>query len=303
MKHIFVLDERDKDFLNDPSKVKTMKKEIIDKAKKYGVQPEFISKNPGDNRFLSDIINNVIWKYDDDCLLYSVGSDAMLNCALNGVAGTHATLGIIPTESNNFYRTISNNNKNILDRTILSAVDNSQTLDIDVGILNRRYFINSITFGYYAELLKDKEINIRDKITYFQKLKTILNYESRDLHISFDEILIRGNILSMTIMNGHFIDKDINISNNAILDDGYFDITIVRDIQDRFRLIKNLSNGISYTQKIDKYAPIYLFKEDSIKIETPQKVLCNVDGIMFEDRTFNIRKSEEKIKILLPKTK
>lgn len=303
MKHIFVIDERDNDFFNNPSKIKNMKKEIIDKTRKYDIRPEFISKKPSDNRLLSNIINEVIWKYDDDCLIYSVGSNAILNCVLNGVVGTNAILGIIPTENNNFYRTLSNNNKNILDRTIHSAVDSTQTLDIDVGILNRRYFLNSITFGYYAELLNDRDMNARDRITYFQKLKALLNYKSKDLHISFDEVLIRGNILSLVIMNGHFIDKDINISNNAVLNDGYFDIAIARDIEDRFKLIRDLSNGISYTTKIDKEDPIYLLREDSINVVTPQKVLCNVDGIMFEDRSFNIRRSSEKVKVLLPKIK
>jgi diacylglycerol kinase family enzyme len=303
MKHIFVLDESDKDFLFNTSIINDTKEKIIEKCNKYNIKPEFLTKGRGDEKLISGIISNNIWKCDDECIVYSVGSDAILNCVVNGIIGTNAILGVIPTKNNNFFKTISNNNKNILDRTIHSAIDKEPTLDIDVGILNNRYFINSVVFGYYAQLLTDKFKKSKDKISYLNKIKTLLNYKSNDLHISSEDILLQDNILLMAIMNGHFVDRNLHLSNNAILNDGYFDVIIARDMQDRFGLIRNISNGISYTQKVDKDALVYLLKEDSIIIEAPRRILCDVDGIIFNGRTFDISISKNEVRVLLPKTK
>ena len=217
-----------------------------------------------------------------DNIIYSVGGDGTLNEVVNGMVFGKAFLDIIPVGSgNDFYRVFKNN----------------ISKSLDIGRVNKRYFINISSFGLDAITCMDaegmKKHKIPSKFIYaFSLIKNFIAY--KPLKISIDDK--ECNITILTICNGSYYGGGFKIAPHAILNDGKFEVIESFDINkfQVFKLLLKIPKGRHiYDDKINT------FSCDKISIRSKKKLCCNVDGEIIYGKNFEYVLHKDAIKVHL----
>ena len=267
MKHIFII---------NPTSGKGKALKIADKikevCKKESLEYELIyTKGPKD-------ATRIARKYFfSKNIIYSVGGDGTLNEVVNGLVGSKNMLGIIPAGSgNDFY-------KSIKDMSEPKFV-------IDLGKINKRYFINIVSIGIDAEvnnnanLLKGK-IN-PNKVYNASLVYTFFKYKFPNISFSIDEKESYGKCTILTICNGRVYGGGFKIAPTASLTDGYFDVYYVEKIakSKMLFLLNKLRKGTHETSN-----KVHKSNATRIKFSCDNELVCNVDGETICAKKFSIK--------------
>lgn len=202
-------------------------------------------------------------------VVYSVGGDGTLNDIINGLAGGNSYLGIIPCGSgNDFIRNIT------LD-----------TNEINLGLVNDRYFVNVISFGIDAEVAnKTNELNRlnKSKNPYPRSIATVFpRYKAQTITLNGNE----KKITILSICNGAYYGNGIPIAPNARIDDDLLDVYLVEEINklEMLYLFSKLLKGRHITSPKIKHQMV-----KNLKINSSNPIICNVDGEIITDTNFNV---------------
>ena len=212
-----------------------------------------------------------------DCVIYSVGGDGTLNDVVNGLAGGNAYLGIIPCGSGNDFI------RNIDDKTD----------EIDLGKVNDRYFINIVSFGIDAEVAnKVNELNKKgtSKLVYPKGIVlTFPKFKSPTITVDNEQ----KEITILAVCNGSFYGNGIKIAPHADISDGKFDLYLVEKVNklEMLYLFSKLLKG-----EHDKCNKVSCSHVSNLQINSQLPLICNIDGEITSDTTFNIALQKEKIK-------
>lgn len=202
-----------------------------------------------------------------DTIIYSVGGDGTLNEVINGVVGSKCSIGIVPTGSgNDFYKT-------------LKAVSKSQ-FKIDLGLINKRYFINIASVGldaqicYNANKLKTK-LKL-SKIAYdICLIKTFITYKAVDYELKIDDKKLDGKYTIIAICNGKYYGGGFKIAPLSSFDDHYFDV-YVADNLNKFKTLKLLMKLLKGTHESDPH--MHKYRAQKIEIKAKENMILNIDG-------------------------
>lgn len=211
-------------------------------------------------------------------IIYSVGGDGTLNEVLNGIIGTKNILSVVPAGSgNDFYKT-------------LERIDDEMPL-IDVGKVNKKYFINVVSIGIDAEVAKNAEVMKKFKIPSSQIynasiIYTFFKYKFKDIEFTVDSNSFKGKCTLLTVCNGKTYGGGYKIAPEALLSDGYFDVYFVNKIHKPIMpfLISKLKNGTHESLK-----EVNKSKATKIKFKCDHDLVCNIDGEIMLDKKFNIK--------------
>ena len=215
----------------------------------------------------------------DDYRIYSVGGDGTLNEVLNGMAGSGSSLAVIPVGcGNDFIRSITGeqNMNNIVARTI-EGIEKS----VDLAKANGKYFINISSMGFDG-LVNYNTINIK-KIPYISGsvayilgiLVTLIKYKNYNLKISIDNETIETKSLLVAVCNGKYYGGGIQPAPTASVDDGMFDICIVKDLN-VFQILVLFPKYKKGKHTKLKEVRFYSGQEVIIKSDCP--IAVNIDG-------------------------
>jgi len=151
---------------------------------------------------------------------------------------------------------------------------------IDVGLMNKRHFINVASMGFGAEITATTPIQLKKALgggAYtlmgMVKAMTLTPYSGRLLIPGQDPV--EGNMLFAAVGNNHFAGGGFDIAPNAKLDDGLLDLTAIMH-SPGFSLIdlsKELENPMNPDNRFVFYRQLPEFT-----IEADQKLHCNLDG-------------------------
>lgn len=211
-------------------------------------------------------------------IIYSVGGDGTLNEVLNGVMGTKNMLGVIPAGSgNDFYKT-------------LSKMEDDVSL-IDVGKINKKYFVNVASIGIDAEVAKNAEVMKKLKIPTSQIynasiIYTFFKYKFKDVEFTIDNVKSKDRCTILTVCNGMMYGGGYKIAPEALLTDGYFDVYLVDKISKPALpfFLGKLKNGTHESLK-----KVHKSRATKIKFKCDHNLVCNVDGEIMVGKKFNIK--------------
>ncbi len=216
-------------------------------------------------------------------IIYSVGGDGTLNEVVNGMIGGSAILGVIPGGSgNDFYKTIKNFNK---------------PLEIDLGEVNKRYFINVASVGIDAEIaknanyLKNKHINFK-QIYNLSILYTFFRYKMASLSINNAEF---KKYTLLTACNGIYYGDGFKISPHSKLNDDILDVYTIKKVN-KLKIIRALLKLLKGEH--DELDYVKHLKVNSVKVKSKSVIPCNFDGEIFFDKNFEFKVSRHRITVL-----
>ena len=253
------------------------------------------------------------------------GGDGTINEAINGIliAGqenlTEIKIGIIPIGTgNDLCRSleIPNNIEKAIDIII-----SKEEIKLDVGIVEftknerrkKRFFVNiaGLAFDSYVteatnkikERRTIKAINSGRKKTaentYIKTLiKSLLVYKPIQMTIGIDnKEHFSESVFSMAVGIGKYNGNGMNQLPNAIVNDGYFDINIIKGVS-KIRILKNISalfNGSIHKKKI-----VSMYRAKQVFVKTESLSLVETDGEILGHSPFIFNISDKQLSVFSP---
>ena len=173
-----------------------------------------------DSQLTERKLNEKLSHYSD---IVSIGGDGTLNMLCNVLAFKNIPLGVIPCGTGNDF------SRHIYSKTddVISTVTKEDSILIDLGKCNERYFINVLGVGYDAMVAEktkdDNKILFRSFFYLWNALKYLPFYKERNVQVEADNFKKKELTFMAAFGNGSFFGSGMNITPNADITDGLLD--------------------------------------------------------------------------------
>lgn len=294
---------------------------IIETSKRLGIQ-YIVHRTMGvgdGERFIKKFISNRTDNDNEIYRFYACGGDGTLNEVLNGAFGAeNIEIGLIPTGTGNDFVRNFKNVKNFLN---VEKQIKGEPIDVDVikyksdvnieyieGDVGERYSINMINMGidasivYHAGELKKLPL-ISGSVAYLGGIaKSLVRKETANIKIEFDDYTeYEGNALLVAIGNGKYYGGGFQGTPLAVPDDGYLDVSIVRDLKRReiIPLISKYRKG-THLNIADAEDKVYYKKCKSLVLRNISQSSFCVDGEIKRGGDIQITLLPKSLKLSIP---
>jgi len=215
-------------------------------------------------------------KYD---IVIAAGGDGTLNEVINGLAEQdyRPKLGLIPVgTTNDFARALH------IPRDILTATDiivKGETIPIDIGRMNTKYFINIAGGGRLTELtyeVPSKLKTVLGQLAYYLKgIEMLPSIKASEIKLEYDGQIFEGEAMLFLIALTNSVGGFEKLAPDASINDGYFTLLVLKktNLAEFIRVVTMALRG----EHINDPNVIYT-KANYIKVTSPQEVLINLDG-------------------------
>jgi len=212
-------------------------------------------------------------------LIVAAGGDGTINEVINGMAEQEhrPKLGIIPTgTTNDFARALH------IPRDFDKAVDvivNGSSKLLDIGKVNDQYFMNIAGGGKLTELTYDVPSKLKTMIGqlayYVKGIEMLPSLKPTRTKIVCDGHVIDEDIMLFLIANTNSVGGFEKLAPDASMDDGYFDIIILRktNLAEFIRIVTLALRGAHLEDD-----QIIYRKAKHIEVTTDEKMQLNIDG-------------------------
>ncbi len=185
-----------------------------------------LTKSPGDATDLARSASGEGWP-----VIVSLGGDGTVCEVINGLVGTDSTLGIISCGTgNDIARSLG---VPISVEQAVSTLLAGAKRKIDVGSEKDQIFTNIAGVGFSCEVTIQANAmrRLRGSPAFFAATyKALSNLRARQMRIELDDEIIETKAVSVTISNMKYAGGGMVFAPDAVVDDGLFDICIVREV-------------------------------------------------------------------------
>ena len=251
---------------------------------------------------LEDQMDNI----NDYDILAVAGGDGTVNRVLNAMLPRDISvpLAIIPSGTANDFASYLKVPSE--PEEAVSALLDGEIIPCDIGIVNGRYFINVCGSGVFvniSELVDSEAKDTLGKYAYYLKgIEQLPNCTPFPIRITTRDQVIEENVYMYFILNSSGVGGFTNISSEASIQDGLFELIAVKAIpvMDLAMLFLKLLKG----DFIEDNRIIFL-KESYYYIENfstdNQFTSTGVDGEKGPEMPIEVKNLRGKIKLLVPK--
>lgn len=216
-------------------------------------------------------------RYD---LVIVAGGDGTINEVVHGIAEAEyrPKIGIIPTgTTNDFARALA------IPRDIKKAIDiilhDDSPKALDIGKVNDQFFINIAGGGDLTELTYDVPIKMKAAIGqlayYIKGIEMLPFLKPVATRIEYDDHVYEGDIMLFLIANTNSVGGFEKLAPDALIDDGYFDLLILKK-SNLAEFLRVASAGIRGNHLDDEN--VLYTQAKRIKITPKDQMLLNLDG-------------------------
>jgi YegS/Rv2252/BmrU family lipid kinase len=252
---------------------------------------KFLLKNSQSFKFITvDDVNNTDFQEFDTVLV--IGGDGTVNKVIPKLIDTDKKLGIISCGTANLLAAKLGFSQNI--SKTLKILKEEKTKKIDVLKINDKYSILRFGLGYDADIIGKTPQKLKNRFGYFSYFIAgiifALRLKNKEYEIEIDGITKKINSSGIIVANAANMYKNlISISKNSKLDDGYFEIFILKTQNPIIYFIEfiKIVLGIKNSNIIADY-----IKTNNLKIKT-NYCFAHIDGEktkFTQDLSFDILK-------------
>ncbi|MDR2362263.1 MAG: diacylglycerol kinase family lipid kinase [Prevotellaceae bacterium] len=246
--------------------------------------------------------------------LVAIGGDGTINEIVNGlfiqqkVKPSAVSLAVIPAGTGNDWLRMFG-----IPDTYSQAVEsivNHRTILQDVGLISfyetrikhQRYMANVAGMGFDA-MVNRLFNHLKDEGRYSKNMylsgtfKTLLSYRPKRFTVKVDgQLVFEGDVLSAAVGIGKYNGGGMNQMPNAVVDDGLFDITIVKQMNPLKVLyhFRKLYNG-----KIYRISKVIARQGKQIYIDTLPESPIEIDGEAMGYSPFTFELIPQSIKVVV----
>ncbi|MFR3072641.1 MAG: YegS/Rv2252/BmrU family lipid kinase [Paeniclostridium sp.] len=206
-------------------------------------------------------------------------------------------ISILPTGTANDFANVLNIPLDI--NLAIDKIINSKPKSIDLGIINKDYFVNIASTGMFTDVSQRVDENLKNsigRVSYIIKgIEDALHLRKFSVSVKSKELEYEGDMYLILILNGRTA-GNISLAHYAMLDDGLLDVIIFKamPIPKTIPLILDIIKGAP----IDKYNEIIYFKTDELYINCEEDIVTDIDGERGPNFPLHIKCDKQGIQIL-----
>ncbi|MEO6907034.1 MAG: YegS/Rv2252/BmrU family lipid kinase [Abditibacteriaceae bacterium] len=233
-------------------------------------------------------------------LVIVAGGDGALSMAANILAGSETAMAALPMGTGNtFARSI----EMPLELTeAAAAIASGKIIQVDVGRVNGRVFLNSVTLGISGEIVKNLDGETKARLGLLSWPARILpilwGHHSLHLKISANGKSFHLHTHQLIISNGRYLAGPIEAAPDASLQDSCLRVFALG--KDWKSLLK--STFLWIIRRHDSWKETHYFSAKKLRVESrKESIEADVDGELCESTPLDLEVQEGVLRVLTSK--
>ena len=247
---------------------------------------------------------NVALKHIDQSYehILIAGGDGTLNRVITAMKNNNINIpiGILPSGTANDFAKMLGINQSL--KTACEQILNGDTVNVDLGIANDKYFINVLSTGLFTDVSKKTPTYLKNtfgKLAYYVGgVQELPNFKKMRVKIIGDNIYFDDTALILFVFNGRTA-GNFPISKSSSVTDGLLDVIIVKADSFGDSVLTALHFVTGSTKKYPK--GVIHFKTSKLEIEFEEQTYFDVDGEMGPCAPLKVECLKENISVIIPK--
>lgn len=222
-----------------------------------------------------------------------IGGDGTINEVVNGIMqqtvckASDIIIASIPVGTGNDWGRLFQIPKNL--SKAIELIKSGSLIKQDVGMVTytqnqkqqKRYFVNIAGVGYDALVAKktnrlnEQKIKVGKLLYFYSLFACLIRYKTKQAAIYIDDKLVDCKLFSMSVGIGAYKGGGLKLVPNAVPNDGFFDITLIKDVK-KTDMIKYLPK--LFTGAFTKHPKIETYRCKSVGFESINSFLLEADG-------------------------
>lgn len=210
-------------------------------------------------------------------VVVAAGGDGTVNQVVNGLVGSEVPMAVLPCGTGNDFAAMIGMSKDL--RVCLQQIVEGNVIHIDLCRVNDRYFISSVGAGFdgqVAHTVNKKFKRLRGMAVYLLGVfTTIFSYKGHHVKLTVDDQTQEFDALLVAVTNSRTYGGGLNITPNALLDDGLLDICTAR-------MMKPLEISMSLPRLLKgthaKIKKIGFCQGKQVELQSDTPMCCQIDG-------------------------
>mgnify|MGYP000005465129 CR=1 FL=1 len=229
------------------------------------------------------------------------GGDGTISSALPALLETGQTLGVLPLgTANDFARSLQ------IPLDPVQATDvvvDAPPVDIDVGLINERPFINVASLGVAVEVARRQAAaegrkHFWGSLSYLlSTVEVLAEAEPFEATVTCDAETIEVRAYQIAIGNGIHYGGGLTIREDARIDDGWLDVYAIEteSVAQLVALAPSLKRGTLHQSE-----QVRTWRCHSVKIETSRTMPTNVDGDIGPETPIEVSQKPGALSVIRP---
>ncbi|MBW6411401.1 YegS/Rv2252/BmrU family lipid kinase [Clostridium weizhouense] len=266
---------------------------VIKLHEEAGLQiiPYRIQKGKDLSQALEDIDNT--YEY-----ILIAGGDGTVDSVVNAMKKKKIDLpiAILPVGTANDFGKFINMPNDVTEAC--NKILNSKPVDVDLGEINDKYFINVASTGLFTDVSQKTDVNLKNtigKLAYYLKgLEELPNFRKIKVNIESRECKYNGEMYLLLVFNGETA-GNFRLATQADISDGKLDVIIFKAVPiiELLPLFIKLLKG----EHLDSNKVVY-FKTDDLYVQCDEDIVTDIDGERGPEFPLRIRCIKSGIKVL-----
>lgn len=259
----------------------------------------YVTEKPGDGTVLA---RNAVEKGAETVV--AVGGDGTVNEVINGIAGTGATLGVLPAGTVNVCARELGIPFNV--KKAVEVIAEGRVKHIDLGMANNHHFVLMAGLGFDAEVVAHVFKPVKDILgasAYVLKgLETLARYSATNVTLEMPEETYKARAFLVIVANFSTYTYNLKIAPYASPESGFLDICVfessvldklkfIRQVADVFLNRHLLNDGVKY------------FRTSRVRISSSPEIMAQLDGDAFMPTPLEIKSVPHSLPVLVPADK
>ncbi len=225
------------------------------------------------------------------------GGDGSVNEAATGLLDSSTALAILPLGSGNGLARHLGYSPWVA--STLQVINACHVVDLDIGLINEKYFFSLIGIGFdaYVAKLFNRE-KTRGLSTYaLASLMGLSRFKPFEYELDSPAKKISGKAFMINVCNANQYGYNFRIAPQASVHDGQFDVVLTREfpLHKAPRLLYDLS-----TENHLKSPFVHKFEASTLRIETAERMYLQIDGeTQHKAREFELQLQSGRLKALV----
>lgn len=229
--------------------------------------------------------------------IVAAGGDGTINEIVNGIAGSDATLGLLPTGTMNVFATELGLPANKL-RECWDIIEAGHTRVVDLPRANQQHFVQLAGIGFDAQIVAATSFDFKKTfgpLSYLLSATQIAARKPPRLVVESDACSCEGSFV--LVGNGRFYGGPFLIFKEAKIDDGKLDVLVFKNLG-YLDIVRYLQAIIFGTHT--KLSDVEYFQTRKVKVHSAGHVPVEVDGEVIGELPVTFRMSSRKLKVFAP---
>jgi diacylglycerol kinase (ATP) len=232
--------------------------------------------------------------------IVAAGGDGTINQVANGLAGSNATLGVLPMGSVNVFAMELGLPLNNLQRC-WDIIQDANVRLVDLPSANGKYFVQLGGVGLDAQVVKETSLAFKRSfgpLSYLISAAQIAARQPPRLFIESENTSVEEGSFVL-VGNGRLYGGPFPFFKHAIIDDGLFDVVVFKRLG-YLEIVKYLQDVV-FSSDI-KVPEIEYFQTPQLRITSEQDVPMELDGELAGNCPVDFRIRERALGVLAART-